>query len=373
MIKVGRALPPANLVLLLLAALPAAAQADTPYYVAAAKNVMVAMRDGVKLATDIYRPPQRRAGRRQISGHPGAHAVQQGSQRGRGELLRAARIRCRPRMCAAATSRKDTGSHPRRSERRIRHCQMDRSAALVRRQHRHHRDFLRRRDAACSAIANAPYVKAMIPVTRCRTSAGTASATTARSSCAGSTGCSRWVTPPERPTPRRGRGACGVDPAAAAALARVGNARPRYVRGLPLRPGTTPLKFAPDYEAWLIEAMSHGDYDDFWKDSRRRAWSTTWPNTRTFRMYHVTGWYDSWGTPVANLNYVELRKTKKSLQRLIIGPWTHGGRAHSYAGEAQFTDDAALDFKRLQSALVRSLAEGRSTTAWIGNRPFGST
>src|SRR5215467_12124606 len=61
-------------------------------------------------------------------------------------------------------------------------------------------------------------------------------------------------------------------------------------------------------------------------------------------IYHVTGWYDSWGTPVANINYVELRKTKKSLQRLIIGPWTHGGQTRSFAGEAQFTDDAALDF-----------------------------
>src|SRR6516164_9215069 len=34
-----------------------------------------------------------------------------------------------------------------------------------------------------------------------------------------------------------------------------------YVKGLPLRPGTTPLKLAPDYEAWLVEAMRHGDDD----------------------------------------------------------------------------------------------------------------
>ena len=29
----------------------------------------------------------------------------------------------------------------------------------------------------------------------------------------------------------------------------------------------TPLKLAPDYENWLVQAMSHGDYDSFWKDS----------------------------------------------------------------------------------------------------------
>jgi putative CocE/NonD family hydrolase len=53
------------------------------------------------------------------------------------------------------------------------------------------------------------------------------------------------------------------DPAAAAALVDMGAQVREYVRSLPLRSGTTPLKFAPDYEAWLIEAMSHGDYDAF--------------------------------------------------------------------------------------------------------------
>jgi putative CocE/NonD family hydrolase len=57
------------------------------------------------------------------------------------------------------------------------------------------------------------------------------------------------------------------DPAAVKELIDMGNHVSEYVRTLPIRPGTTPLKFAPDYEAWLIEAMKHGDYDDFWKNA----------------------------------------------------------------------------------------------------------
>ena len=57
------------------------------------------------------------------------------------------------------------------------------------------------------------------------------------------------------------------DPAAVDELIELARHVPEYVRNLPLRPGATPLKLAPDYEAWLIEAMSHGDYDTFWKDS----------------------------------------------------------------------------------------------------------
>ena len=114
-----------------------------------------------------------------------------------------------------------------------------------------------------------------------------------------------------------------------------------YIRNLPLRPGTTPLKFAPDYESWLIEAMRHGDYDELWKDSGASVVDHI-TEYKDIPVFHVTGWYDSWGTSVANMNYLELRKAKKSLQRLIVGPWTHGGETRSFAGDAQFTPDAAL-------------------------------
>ena len=135
-----------------------------------------------------------------------------------------------------------------------------------------------------------------------------------------------------------------VPPEAAPALLEISGTRVRdYVLGLPLRPGTTPLKFAPDYEAWLIKAMSHGDYDEFWKNSGSSVIDHI-AEHKDIPIYHVTGWYDTWATQVANMNYVELRKAKKSLQRLIVGPWLHGGQRRSFAGDAQFTPDVALDF-----------------------------
>ena len=39
-----------------------------------------------------------------------------------------------------------------------------------------------------------------------------------------------------------------------------------YVTSLPFRAGTSPLRLAPEYESALVEAMSHGDYDSYWKD-----------------------------------------------------------------------------------------------------------
>ncbi|HRB13926.1 MAG TPA: CocE/NonD family hydrolase, partial [Vicinamibacteria bacterium] len=56
------------------------------------------------------------------------------------------------------------------------------------------------------------------------------------------------------------------DPPAGPALTAMGGQVREFVKALPLRPGATPLKFAPDYESWLIEAMRHGDNDAFWAD-----------------------------------------------------------------------------------------------------------
>jgi len=93
--------------------------------------------------------------------------------------------------------------------------------------------------------------------------------------------------------------------------------------------------------------MGHGDYDSFWKDSGVSVVDHL-TEYKDVPAYHVTGWYDSWSGPVANLNYVELAKRKKSVQRLIIGPWTHGGQTYSFAGVAEFGPDAAIDLNALR-------------------------
>jgi uncharacterized protein len=137
------------------------------------------------------------------------------------------------------------------------------------------------------------------------------------------------------------------DPNTKEALLRLGEQVREYAKGMPLRRGTTPLKLNPEYEDWLVEAMSHGDYDSFWKDAGADVVEHA-AHYKDIPVYHLGGWYDSWGTQVANLNYVTLSKSKKSLQRLIMGPWTHGGRSHSYAGEAEFGPDAAIDFNAFE-------------------------
>jgi hypothetical protein len=139
----------------------------------------------------------------------------------------------------------------------------------------------------------------------------------------------------------------GNDPAATEVLGKLRDQVRDYLTGLPLRPGTTPLRFAPDYESWLVEAMSHGENDSYWTDMGVGVVDHV-ADYADVPVYLVGGWYDSWAAQTSNLNYAELAKAKKGPVRLIMGPWTHGGQRRGFAGEADFGNEAAIDLDAFQ-------------------------
>jgi len=146
---------------------------------------------------------------------------------------------------------------------------------------------------------------------------------------------------PSVASPKAARRAA-ADPASTPAVLALADEVEDYVTRLPLRPGTTPLRLAPDYERGLIDYMSHSDDDAYWTDSGFDIIHhvADWEDVPA---YHVTGWYDSWSHQVADLNFPLLSAAKKSRQRLIVGPWIHSSPGLSHAGDAQFTPDAAID------------------------------
>ena len=129
-------------------------------------------------------------------------------------------------------------------------------------------------------------------------------------------------------------------------MAKLGEQVREYVKGLPLRPGTAPLRLVPSYEHWLIEAMSHGDNDGYWKDAGIDVLDHV-AEYKDIPVYHLTGWFDS-NLGGTSLNWIALSKTKH-YQKLIVGPWWHGGARHTSAGEAEFGPSASIDPDQLTS------------------------
>lgn len=136
-----------------------------------------------------------------------------------------------------------------------------------------------------------------------------------------------------------GRGSnAAQDAGTARVLAEMADHRHDYLKLLPLRAGTTPLKLAPEYEQWLIEAMRHGANDSFWDQNNIVGHPERYSD---IPVYLVGGWYDSWaGNTTAN--YTALRGRLKSDVYLIMGPWIHGAQGSYSHGQVTFGKEAAI-------------------------------
>ena len=127
--------------------------------------------------------------------------------------------------------------------------------------------------------------------------------------------------------------------------------------------GDSPLSAAPEYEDYLFEQWSHGTFDDFWKQPGIYA-EGYYDRYADVPMVHLSGWYDPYAR-TAMENYVGLARRKRGPVRLILGPWTHGDRSLTYAGDVEFGPAATgrrqsrRGFLRAAAALVRPLGQGR--------------
>jgi len=128
------------------------------------------------------------------------------------------------------------------------------------------------------------------------------------------------------------------DPATAAMLREMMENRRSYLLNLPLRRGTTPLRHIPEYEEWLVEAMRHGGNDAFWKQNNVLDYPDRY---KDIPVYLVGGWYDSWGGNTT-ANYMALSKAIKGPVYLIMGPWIHGAQGSSAHGQVSFGPAAAI-------------------------------
>jgi uncharacterized protein len=113
-----------------------------------------------------------------------------------------------------------------------------------------------------------------------------------------------------------------------------------WYSALPIRKGLSPLSVAANYEGYYLEEATHSDYDAHW-DTLGMQWEKFYGQTADVPMMHVGGWYDIYLRGTIE-NWRRLGALKKSPMRLVIGPWTHHGNTATFAGDVDFGADAAI-------------------------------
>ena len=107
------------------------------------------------------------------------------------------------------------------------------------------------------------------------------------------------------------------------------------------RRGDSPLAAAPEYEDYLFEQWSHGRFDEFWQQAGIYA-EGYYDRYARVPTVHLSGWYDPYARTAVE-NYLGLSRADRGPARLILGPWTHGDRSLSHAGEVEFGPAATVD------------------------------
>jgi hypothetical protein len=118
------------------------------------------------------------------------------------------------------------------------------------------------------------------------------------------------------------------------------NVRDWFTR-LPWKPGHSPLQWVPEYEAYLFEQWSHGVFDEFWKQLGLYA-EGFYGDYANVPIVLMSSWYDPYAR-TAIANYLSLSRIKKGPVKLILGPWTHGGRSVTFAGDIDFGRGSIVD------------------------------
>lgn len=154
------------------------------------------------------------------------------------------------------------------------------------------------------------------------------------------------------------------DPARHAALRRVDIRE--WFRRLPWKRGDSPVTLARDYEDYLFEQWEHGEFDDYWKQLGIYA-EGFYDQFVDAAMMHMSSWYDPYPRTATD-NYAGLSKRKRGPVRLILGPWTHGDRQLTWAGDVDFGPAATVDGNLAPDFLT---LRARWFDRWLKGEPNG--
>jgi len=130
-----------------------------------------------------------------------------------------------------------------------------------------------------------------------------------------------------------------ADPDLHAALA-AEDVRDWFTR-MPWRPGVSPVRWHPAYERYLLDQWRGGTFDDSWRQPGLYA-AGYYDRFAEVAQIHMSSWYDPY-TLTASDNYLGLKAAGARRLGLVLGPWTHGDRSLTYAGDVDFGPAATLD------------------------------
>jgi len=132
--------------------------------------------------------------------------------------------------------------------------------------------------------------------------------------------------------------ACAEDPNLRAAL-EAENIIDWFGR-MPWSRGNSPIRWEPEYESYLLEQWQNGSFSDYWKAPGIYA-AGYYDQIPDIPVLLMSSWYDVY-VPTTLENFAGLSRGV-CRPELVMGPWTHGNRTQRVFGDVDFGPAAPLD------------------------------
>ncbi|MEN3354178.1 MAG: uncharacterized protein V7640_2336 [Betaproteobacteria bacterium] len=127
-----------------------------------------------------------------------------------------------------------------------------------------------------------------------------------------------------------------------------------WFAAMPWKRGHSPLRWVSEYEDYLFEQWEHGTFDEYWKQPELYA-AGHYDAFDGIPVHLMCGWWDPYAQTTTD-NYVGISRRQRGFARLVLGPWTHGERSITHAGNVEFGVKATLDGALAENYLAFRLA-----------------
>jgi hypothetical protein len=114
-----------------------------------------------------------------------------------------------------------------------------------------------------------------------------------------------------------------------------------WFQALPWQRGRSPLHSVPEYEDYLFEQWERGSFDDYWRQPELHA-AGHYDVFDGIPVLMMCGWWDPYAQTTTD-NYLGISARPGGRAWLVLGPWTHGERSVPFAGDVDFGPRALLD------------------------------
>lgn len=114
-----------------------------------------------------------------------------------------------------------------------------------------------------------------------------------------------------------------------------------WFKQMPWTKGRSPVRWHPEVEAYLLEQWQRDVFDDYWKQVGLYA-AGRYNEFPKIPIAFMSSWYDAYVQTTLE-NFEGLSGDSDRPLTLIMGPWTHGNRSERVFGDVDFGPSATFD------------------------------